>query len=89
MNSGNRTIEINGNRVTEGTSLYDTEYDRVLWVSGIDGSSVTLEPVTDYDVDDSIGWPPSRQTDVIADGTVLTIHELKSLINGGRFEIGP
>lgn len=89
MNSGNREIEVDGIRIREGTGLYDTEYDRVLWVTNIDNESVTVEPVTDYTVEKPTGWPPGNQSKMIAEGTVFSVHDLKSLISDGRFEISP
>ena len=89
MNSGNRQIEGNGGHVTEGTSLYDTEYNRVLWISNIDDTGVTVEPVAEYTVDKPTGLPPSNQRQTIAEGTVFSIHDFKSLLKDGRFEISP
>ena len=89
MNSGNKKIEVNGIHLTEGTSLYDTEHNRVLWISNIDDTGVTVEPVDEYTVDKPTGWPPANKNQTIAEGTVFSIHDLKSLLKDGRFEISP
>ena len=89
MHSGDHEIEVGDIRIAEGTSLYDTKYDRVLWISNIDDTGVTVEPVTDYEVDKPTGWPPGDQTHLIADGTVFSVHDLTSLIDDGRFEVSP
>lgn len=89
MNSGNQEIEVDGIRITHGTSLYDTEYDRVLWISNIDDTGVTVETVTTYEVDQPVGWTSTENGQVIADGTVFSTAELKTLIEEGRFEISP
>lgn len=72
-----------------GDGLYDTEYDRVLWVSRIDGSGVTVEPATDYETTEQIGWPPGGQSRVVTAGTTFAPTEFTELVDSSRFEVAP
>lgn len=83
------SIETASATVTAGDGLYDTEYDRVLWVSRIDGSGVTIEPATEYETEEQIGWPPGGRSRVITAGTALAPAEFIELIDTGRFEVAP
>ncbi|WP_299335024.1 hypothetical protein [Haloplanus sp.] len=75
--------------VTVGDGLYDTEHDRVLWVSRIDGSGVTIEPATEYETETQVGWPPGGRSRIITAGTTLAPAEFIELIDTGRFEVAP
>lgn len=88
MTIGDGTITIDGTPVSEGTAIYDTDYDRVLWVADVDESGIVVETVTDYDVDDPVGWTP-ESGDRIKDGTVFAVSEFESLVRDGRFEVSP
>lgn len=88
MTLGDGTITIDGDTVTEGTAIYDTAYDRVLWISNVDESGIVVETATDYGVDDPVGWTPENG-DQIKDGTVFAVSEFESLVRDGRFEISP
>lgn len=83
------SIETDSAAVATGDGLYDTEYDRVLWVSRIDESGVTVEPVTEYETEEQIGWPPGGRSRVIITGTTFAPTEFIELVDGGRFEIAP
>lgn len=82
-------INVDGVRLAEGTSLYDTEHDRVLWISEIDDAGITVEPVTDYEVDRPTGWAPGEREHPIAEGTMFGVTDLADLIETGRFEVSP
>ena len=75
--------------VSVGDGLYDTEYDRVLWVSRIDESGVTIEPATDYRTAEQIGWPPGGRSRVVTAGTSFAPTEFVELVDSGRFEVAP
>ena len=75
--------------VSVGDGLYDIKYDRVLWISRIDESGVTVEPVTDYKTAEQIGWPPGGQSRMVTAGTTFAPTEFIALIDSGRFEVAP
>ncbi|MFB6250680.1 MAG: hypothetical protein ABEI27_03160 [Halobellus sp.] len=83
------SLETDETTVRVGDGLYDSKYDRVLWVSRIDDSGVTVEPATEYEVEESIGWPPGGQTGVITPGTTFEPMEFVGLVDAGRFEVAP
>jgi hypothetical protein len=87
--SDDRSIETERATVTPGDGLYDTEYDRVLWVARIDGSGVTVEPVTEYETEERIGWPLGGRSRVVTAGTTFATTEFVELIDAGRFEVAP
>jgi hypothetical protein len=60
-----------------------------LWVSRIDESGVTIEPVTEYETEEQIGWPLDGRSRVITAGTTLAPTEFIRLVDTGRFEIAP
>lgn len=73
----------------EGTSIYDTEYDRVLWLSNIDDYQITVEVVETYRDDDPIWWSSDDDPTTVGDGSSIGIDKLTSMVETGRFEIGP
>jgi hypothetical protein len=80
-------IETDSSTITAGDGLYDVEYGRVLWVSRIDSSGVTVEPATEYDVDEPVGWPPGDRSRVITAGTTFDPREFVDLVEAGRFDV--
>ena len=82
IKAGNATVRV-------GDGLYDVKYDRVLWVSRVDGSGVTVEPVTDYETEEQIGWPPGGRSRVVTAGTTVAPTEFIDLVDAGRFEVAP
>lgn len=80
-------IETDTATVTVGDALYDVEYERVLWVSRIDPSGVTVESVTEYEVDDPVGWSPGGESGVITTGTTFDPAEFADLVDAGRFDV--
>ncbi|RCU44225.1 hypothetical protein DU504_15635 [Haloplanus salinus] len=84
-----KSIETESATVTPGDGLYDTEYDRVLWVARIDGSGVTVEPATEYETEEQVGWPLGGRSRVITAGTTFAVTEFVDLIDTGRFEVAP
>jgi hypothetical protein len=73
--------------VTTGDTLYDVEYGRVLWVSRIGPSGVTVEPATEYDVADPIGWSPGGEPGIVTAGTTFDPAEFADLVDAGRFDV--
>lgn len=82
-------IEGDERELREGTSIYDTEYDRVLWVEGIDEYEVRVEVVEPYTDDDPIWWSDDGDPTTVGDGVGIDVDEFASLLETGRFEIGP
>jgi hypothetical protein len=80
-------IETDTATITAGDALYDVEYGRVLWVSRIDPSGVTVEPAAEYDVDDPIGWSPGGEPGVVAAGTTFDPAEFVDLVDAGRLDV--
>lgn len=89
MSQGRDIIKVGGSIIREGTSVYDTEYDRVLWITEIGEHGIMIECVDGYDVEETNGWTPSSQGNRIEDGTMFGIQEFKSLVAADRFEISP
>lgn len=82
-----RSLETEETTIVSGDSLYDSKYGRVLWVSRIDNSGVTVEPVSEYDTDEQLGWPPGGRSRVVAAGTTFAPTEFVQLVGTGRFEV--
>jgi hypothetical protein len=81
------SVDTGETTVVVGDSLFDSEYGRVLWVSRIDSSGVTVEPVSEYETDEQVGWPPGGRSRVVVAGTTFAPTEFVRLVETGRFEI--
>jgi hypothetical protein len=80
-------LETDTTTVTAGDALYDVAYGRVLWVSRIDPSGVTVESATTYDVAEAIGWSPGDRSGVVTTGTTFDPAEFVDLVDTGRFDV--
>jgi hypothetical protein len=85
----NDVIHVDGAEVREGTSIYDTKFDRVLWISDIDEHEITVEPLDPYEDDDPIWWSVEGDPTRVGEGASIGIDKLESLVERGRFEVGP
>lgn len=74
----NGVLSIDGTEVREGTSLYDTESDRVLWVSDIDEHEIALEALESCE----------DEATPTGTGAGIEFNEFRSLVESGRLEIG-
>lgn len=88
MNAENRSIEINGEIVREGTGIYDTKYDHILWVAEIGDYEIMVEVADTYKDDDPFWWSAADDPTRVADGSRIGIDKFQSLVEDGRFEIG-
>lgn len=86
---GNPVLEIEDTTVREGTTFFDTEFDRVLWVVGIDEYEITVEVVRSYRDEDPFWWSTDGDPNRVADGSRITVEAFQSLVENGRFDIGP
>ncbi|MFB6146280.1 MAG: hypothetical protein ABEJ08_01160 [Halobacteriaceae archaeon] len=82
-------IEIGGTEVRAGTSVYDTVHDRVLWISDVDDYELTVEAVQPYEDDEPIWWSPEDDPTWVEDGSSIGVDKFTSLVEDGRFEVGP
>ncbi|MFB6299986.1 MAG: hypothetical protein ABEH65_06955 [Halobacteriales archaeon] len=89
MDIDNHQIEIEGTIVREGTAVYDTTFDRVFWITGIDEYELTIEVVEQYDDTEPIWWSSEDDPTRVADGSRIAIEKFRSLVADGRFEIAP
>lgn len=89
MTLDKQTIEVDGETIRSGTAIFDSKFDRVLWVTGIDDYELTVEAVGDYTDDEPIWWSTDGDPTAVADGSRITIDQFEELVSEGRFEIGP
>jgi hypothetical protein len=82
-------IEVNGTIIGEGTAVFDTEFDRVLWIAEIDDHQLTVEVAESYEDDEPIWWSSGGDPTRVGDGSQITIAKFRSLVEAGRFEISP
>ena len=85
--SDRASLETDQTTVVVGDGLYDAKYGRVLWVSRIDSSGVTVEPVTEYETEEQLGWPPGGRSGVVAAGTTFAPAEFADLVDTGRIGV--
>lgn len=85
----NQVIDIDGTVVAEGTSVYDTAHDRVLWIAEITEYELMIEVAHPYETDEPIGWPVDGADGRIDSGTLVDIETFRTFVEEGRFEIGP
>lgn len=89
MNTENQSIEVGESTVREGTGIYDTKYDHVLWVAEIGDYELMVEVTDPYNDDDPCWWSVDDDPTRVADGSRIGIENFRSLVEDGRFEIGP
>lgn len=89
MHSGDQDIDVDGHQITRGSSLFDTEYGRVLWVEAVDDSGVTVSPVTSYEVGGANIGAMDGGPETITEGTVLSLRTLRAMFDEGRLEVSP
>ncbi|MFB6301476.1 MAG: hypothetical protein ABEH78_01240 [Haloferacaceae archaeon] len=85
---GNPVLEIDDTTVREGTAFFDTEFDRVLWIVGIDEYEITVEVAEPYRDDEPFWWSTGGDPTRVADGSRITVDTFRSVVERGRFEIG-
>lgn len=89
MHSGDQEVDVDGNQITRGSSLFDTEYGRVLWVEAVDDSGVTVSPVTRYEVGGASSGGAGDEPETMAEGTVISLRTFRVMFDEGRLEVSP
>lgn len=85
----NEIIDVDGAEIREGTSIYDTQYDRVLWIAKITEYELKIQVANEYEDEEPIWWSADDDPTRVGDGTCIGIDKFESLVAEGRFEIGP
>lgn len=89
MTADTQTIGVNGTTIREGTAIYDTTFDRVFWIAEINDYEIEIEVVEAYVDEEPIWWSRNGDPTRVADGSSMGIDKFRSLVDAGRFEIGP
>lgn len=89
MDIDGQPLAIDGTVIREGTALYDTTFDRVLWITEIDTHGITVAVADPYRDDAPLWWTPGGDPTLIANGSRLGTTQFRERIETGRFEVGP
>lgn len=89
MTVDNQSLSIDGTHIREGTAIYDTKFDRVLWITEIDAHGITVEVAISYRDDAPLWWAPGGDPTLITNGSRLGATQFRELVAKRRFEVGP